>query len=100
MGNAFRLAVFTIAYNIIEGLVSVWFGAQDETLTLFGFGIDSFIEVLSGFGILVMILRIRKNPLSPRSPFERQALQVTGVAFYLLATGLGITAVIKPDYLT
>ncbi len=91
--TAFWLSVFTVTYNIIEGMVSVWFGAQDETLTLFGFGIDSFIEVLSGLGIFVMVLRIRKNPLSPHTPFERQALQVTGVAFYLLAAGLGITAV-------
>ncbi len=56
------LAVFTISYNLIEGLVSIWFGRADEALTLFGFGVDSFIEVLSGIGILVMILRIRRQP--------------------------------------
>jgi len=89
------LAVFTIAYNLIEGLVSIWFGAEDEALTLFGFGVDSFIEVLSGIGILVMILRIRGNPDEPRTRFEQAALRLTGSAFYLLATGLGITAVIN-----
>ena len=54
------LAIFTIAYNIIEGIVSVFFGAQDETFTLFGFGFDSFIEVISGIGILQMVTRIEK----------------------------------------
>lgn len=36
------LALFTIVYNLVEGGVSVWLGAADETLTLFGFGVDSF----------------------------------------------------------
>jgi divalent metal cation (Fe/Co/Zn/Cd) transporter len=89
------LAAFTILYNLIEGLVSIWFGLADETLALFGFGVDSFIEVLSGIGILVMILRIRRSPGEPRTRFEQAALRVTGTAFYLLAAGLGLTAVIN-----
>ncbi len=89
---ALWLAVFTIVYNLAEGVVSVYFGAQDETLTLFGFGVDSFIEVMSGLGILAMVLRIRQNPDLPRSQFERSALRVTGTAFYILAAGLGLTA--------
>jgi hypothetical protein len=90
---ALWLALFTIFYNLAEGLVSIYFGAQDETLTLFGFGIDSFIEVMSGIGILAMVLRIRQNSAAPRSSFERAALRVTGTSFYLLAVGLGATAV-------
>ena len=93
--TATSLAVFTIAYNLIEGLVSIWFGAEDEALTLFGFGIDSFIEVISGVGILIMILRIRRNPVEPRTRFEGAALRLTGTAFYLLAAGLGITAAVN-----
>jgi hypothetical protein len=41
---ALWLALFTIFYNLAEGAVSILFGAQDETLTLFGFGLDSFIR--------------------------------------------------------
>lgn len=90
--TAMFLAVFTIGYNLLEGVISILFGLQDEALTLFGFGIDSFIEVISGVGILVMIARIRSNPQSLRSRFERTALRVTGAAFYLLAAGLLATA--------
>ncbi len=90
---ALWLAVFTILYNIAEGLVSIYFGAEDETLTLFGFGVDSFIEVLSGIGIFAMVLRIRQNPETPRSQFERAALRLTGTAFYILAAGLGISGI-------
>lgn len=82
------LAVFTIGYNLIEGVVSLFFGYSDETLALSGFGVDSFIEVISGIGILQMVIRIGKNPGSPVSTFEVRALQITGYAFYLLSAGL------------
>lgn len=90
---ALWLAVFTIFYNLAEGLISVFFGFSDEALTLFGFGVDSFIEVMSGIGILAMVIRIRQNPDTPRSQFERTALRITGTAFYLLVAGLAVTAI-------
>lgn len=90
---ALWLAVFTILYNVVEGLVSIGFGVSDESLALFGFGVDSFIEVMSGVGILVMVNRIRRNPNSSRTPFEVTALRVTGTAFYILVAGLAGTAV-------
>ena len=86
--QAYRLSLFTIFYNVIEGVVSMLMGYEDETLTLFGFGVDSFIEVMSGIGIAVMILRIRQNPESPKSNFEIKALKITGTAFYMLSVGL------------
>ena len=86
--QAYALGLFTIIYNIIEGVVSMILGYEDETLTLFGFGVDSFIEVVSGIGIAIMITRIKQNPNSPISKFERNALRVTGTAFYLLSFGL------------
>ncbi|UCS95520.1 cation transporter [Echinicola marina] len=90
---AFGLAVFTIIYNIAEGLISTYLGFEDESLALFGFGSDSFIEVISGFGIAHMILRIRKNPSSKRDDFERTALRITGTAFYTLVFGLIVTSI-------
>ena len=86
--RAYLLSLFTIFYNLGEGLVSIFLGYEDETLTLFGFGVDSFIEVMSGVGIAVMIRRIRQNPASSKSEFEIRALKITGTAFYLLAAGL------------
>ena len=91
---ALWLAIFTIGYNIIEGVVSMWFGFEDETLTLFGFGVDSFIEVMSGIGIAMMVLRIRQYPESPKSTFEITALKITGTAFYLLSAGLSVGIVL------
>jgi len=90
---ALWLGFFTVFYNLLEGLVSIFFGVHDEALTLFGFGVDSFIEVMSGIGIIAMVYRIRWNPDTPRSQFERTALRITGTSFYLLTTGLAFTAI-------
>lgn len=89
---AFGLAVFTIVYNLIEGFVATGLGYVDESLTLFGFGTDSFIEMISGTGIAHMIFRIQRNPGNQRSNFERTALRITGFSFYMLVVGLVITS--------
>ena len=86
--TAFYLSIITIIYNLAEGLVSVYFGAGDDTLALLGFGIDSFVEVISGIGVGHMVWRMLNNPVETRDKFERRALKITGTAFYLLAIGL------------
>jgi divalent metal cation (Fe/Co/Zn/Cd) transporter len=90
---ALWLAIVTILYNLLEGLFAIFFGISDETLTLFGFGVDSFIELLSGIGIMAMVIRIRQNPDTPRTEFEINALRITGTSFYILAVGLALSAV-------
>lgn len=87
------LSIITIVYNILEGLISTFFGASDGTLTLFGFGIDSFVEVVSGFGIAHMIWRINSHPVEKRDKFEIRALMITGISFYILTGGLIIGSI-------
>jgi len=91
--HALVLGLITIAYNLAEGAVSVAFGMSEETLALFGFGVDSFVEVISGVGIVHMVLRMRRSPVHDRDAFERRALRITGTAFYLLCCGLLVGAV-------
>ena len=91
---AYILSIITIGYNLIEGGVSTYFGASDETLALFGFGLDSFVEVLSGIGIAHMIYRMRRNPVNERDGFEVTALKITGTALYILTAGLVVGAVL------
>src|SRR5688572_21550539 len=93
--TAFALAIFTIVYNIIEGLVATYFGYEDETLTLFGFGADSFIETISALGVAHMIIRIMRNPNSNRDQFEITALKITGYSFYALCILLSIMAIMN-----
>jgi len=87
------LALITIYYNLLEGSVSVFFGFQDETLSLFGFGVDSFVEVISGIGVWHMIQRFWQSTDRKIDRFEQRALKITGTAFYILTAGLTVTAV-------
>lgn len=88
------LALITIFYNLIEGIVSVLFGYEDGTVALLGFGIDSFVEVISGIGIWHMIRRMKQNGSESHDAFEKTALKVTGSAFYILTVGLIGTALV------
>jgi len=90
--RANALALITVYYNLLEGFVSVWFGAADETFALLGFGLDSFVEVISGIGVWHMTRRQQCAPGTNRDDFERRALRLTGGSFYLLAAGLAVTA--------
>ena len=100
---AIFLSILTVSYNFIEGVISIYFGFADDTLALFGFGVDSFVEVISGIGIWHMVLRIQSNENQQRDEFEVNALKITGFSFYLLAIGLFISSIInlinfsKPD---
>ena len=88
VNTALWLAVITIIYNIAEGIISILFGISDETLSLLGFGSDSFVEVISGIGILHMVMRMRNAETDSNDKFERTALRITGFSFYLLVAGL------------
>ncbi len=90
------LALITIFYNTIEGIISVFFGLEDETIALFGFGVDSFVEVISGVGIWHMIRRLnRNNDNTNPDIFEQQALRITGMSFYILTFALIGTAALN-----
>ena len=95
LAKALALSFITIFYNLGEGLVSVYFGAGDETLALLGFGIDSFVEVISGIGIAHMIFRMKYSKVETRDAFEKTALRITGTVFFLLTAGLIIGSVLN-----
>jgi divalent metal cation (Fe/Co/Zn/Cd) transporter len=92
---ASALALITICYNMIEGCVSVFLGLQDETIALFGFGLDSFVEVVSGIGIWHMVRRMKQSDPISHDSFEKRALQITGGAFYVLTVGLVATSALN-----
>lgn len=103
LNTALVLSIITIVYNLAEGAVSVFFGSEDSALSLLGFGIDSFVEVLSGIGIAHMIIRMKISEVTGRDKIEKLALRITGTGFYILTAGLILGSVIniinrsKPD---
>jgi divalent metal cation (Fe/Co/Zn/Cd) transporter len=46
------LAWFTIVYNIVEGLIAIYFGVSDSSIALAGFGGDSLLEFTTGIIVL------------------------------------------------
>ena len=78
-----RLEYFTIAWNTIEGLVAVVTGVIAGSISLVGFGIDSFIEVTSG-AVLLWRMSVDARE-SERERNERRALRIVGFCFLVLA---------------
>jgi hypothetical protein len=91
---AFSLSILTIISCLLEAAFSLYFGYADQTLTLFGFGIDSLIETGSAIGIAHMVTRIQDNNNVARDEFEKFALRITGISFYVLSLGLTFTAIV------
>src|SRR5262249_1901691 len=84
VGRARRLEYFTIAWNSLEGLVAILAGGMAGSISLFGFGIDSFIEVTSGAGVL---WRMSVDfDVERRERNESVALRLVGVCYLALAT--------------
>mgnify|MGYP001390760080 CR=1 FL=1 len=81
------LAWFTIGYNIVEGLVSVAFGLKDESLSLFGFGMDSFIEV---FSAVIILWRLRREFGGGAGSLERERLATRGIGVLFLLSELRV----------
>lgn len=83
--RALRLSYFTVAYNLLEGLVSVVAGLVAGSVALVGFGLDSFVESLSGG---VMIWRFGGAPGEAAScdteDRERRAIRLVGYTFWVL----------------
>jgi len=78
-----RLEYFTIAWNALEGLVAVVAGAIASSISLVGFGIDSFVEVTSG-AVLLWRMSVDAN-VGRRERNERRALKIVGACFLALA---------------
>ncbi len=78
--RALRLSWFTVVYNVLEGLVSVAAGMLAGSVALVGFGLDSFVESLSG-GIMIWRFGGRAGHAADR---ERRAIRLVGYTFFVL----------------
>jgi len=87
-----RLEYFTIVWNALEGVVAVVAGAITGSISLVGFGIDSFIEVTSG-SVLLWKMSVDEE-VQHRELNERRALRIVGVCFLLLAAYIAYESVL------
>ena len=74
---------FTIAWNTVEGVVAIISGALAGSISLVGFGIDSFIEVISG-SVLLWRMSVDSD-IHRREQNEKLSLRAVGICFMSLA---------------
>lgn len=94
-----RLAQFTVAWNVVEGVVAVTAGLIAGLVSVVGFGFDSGIE--SAAAVLVglrLAARLRHGTTDPRK--ERITLRFVAATFFVLAAYLiveGIRALLDGE---
>ncbi|MFN8647519.1 MAG: cation transporter [Gemmatimonadales bacterium] len=86
-----RLTALTVAYNLLEGVISLVAGALAGSVSLIGFGIDSGIEVLASATALWRLGR--DGEPAARAAAERRALRIIAVSFFGLAAYVSWDAV-------
>jgi divalent metal cation (Fe/Co/Zn/Cd) transporter len=86
-----RLEYFTIAWNSLEGLVALIAGALAGSISLVGFGIDSFIEVTSGATLLWRMTVDAEEQTRERN--ERFSLRIVGTCFLALSAYIAYESV-------
>ncbi len=88
------LAWFTISWNSIEGMVGIAAGVAAGSVALVGFGIDSYVEVLSGAVVLWRLSKERHGQELSEAA-EHRALRIIAATFFALAAGVAAESVRK-----
>ena len=95
LNRGLRLEYVTVGWNVVEGLVAIGAGLAAGSVALIGFGIDSFVETISG-GVLIWRLSAEvRGELDEEAidQVERRAERFVGVAFLVLAAFVAYEAV-------
>jgi divalent metal cation (Fe/Co/Zn/Cd) transporter len=83
------IVAVTIGYNLIEAIVSIAAGSVASSTALIGFGLDSFIEVLSAAAVAWQFTRTEPER------YEKPVLRVIAVSFFLLAAYVTTSAILS-----
>jgi divalent metal cation (Fe/Co/Zn/Cd) transporter len=83
------IVAFTITYNVIEGVIALIAGGVASSAALIGFGLDSFVEVLSAAAIAWQF-----SAADPEIR-EKPALRIISLSFFALAAYVTVDAVLS-----
>ena len=92
--RALLLSYFTVGYNVLEGVLSILAGGLAASIALIGFGMDSFIESISG-GIMIWRFSQTRLSESEEKRVEARAVKLVGWSFFVLAAYVLFEAVRK-----
>lgn len=87
--RAIQLEYFTVAWNVVEIVVSLVAGIMAQSIALIAFGLDSGVEVASG---LALLWRFKQQRLKDEEA-DRRAAKIVGITFFALSAYTGFEAV-------
>jgi cation diffusion facilitator family transporter len=90
-----RLEYLTVGWNIAEGVIAVGAGMAAGSIALIGFGVDSFVETISGLVLIWRLSAEARGHLDEEGVerVEHRAERLVGVAFLMLAVFVAFEAV-------
>ncbi|MFO7531577.1 MAG: cation transporter [Candidatus Limnocylindrales bacterium] len=82
-----RLEYLTVGWNVLEGVIAIAAGLASGSVALIAFGIDSFVETISGAVLIWRLGSEARGGLDEEAVerVERRARLLVGVTFMLLA---------------
>lgn len=86
------LLIFTIAYNLAEGVVAVWAGMAAGSIALVGFGADSYIEIIAATLVLWRMSEYHSERSEQTEEFVERFI---GWTFLALALAIVVQSVIN-----
>ena len=95
LARGLRLEYLTVGWNVVEGVIAIGAGIAAGSIALIGFGVDSFVESISGS---VLIWRLRAETVGGADEerieqVEQRASRLVAVSFVLLAAYVAFEAV-------
>lgn len=90
-----RLEYLTVGWNVVEGMVAVGAGTLAGSIALIGFGVDSFVETISGAVLMWRLSAEARGRLQEEEVerVEERAERLVGIAFLLLAAYVAFEAI-------
>ena len=82
-----NLEYLTVGWNVLEGVIAIAAGVASGSVALIAFGVDSFVETISGVVLIWRLGAERRGGLDEAAleRVERRAERLVGVAFMILA---------------
>jgi divalent metal cation (Fe/Co/Zn/Cd) transporter len=82
-----RLEYLTVGWNVLEGVIAIAAGLASGSVALIAFGVDSFVETISGVVLIWRLGAEARGGLDGEAVerVERRARLLVGVSFILLA---------------
>jgi hypothetical protein len=95
LAHGLRLEYLTVGWNLGEGMIAVGAGLTAGSIALIGFGVDSFVESISG-GVLIWRLRAEAVGGADEERIEHvehRASRLVAVSLLILAAYVAFEAV-------